>query len=80
MEVGLGGIVINPLCRVNIFGSPQIGTLCVPSVLIFPSLHRIESPKLTTEFKSWQIHEFNACVEAHMMLARAAQSEGDSIT
>ena len=80
MEVGLGVIVANPLCTVNIFGNPQIGTLCVPSGPIFPSLHRIESPKLTTEFKSWQIHEFNACMEAYMMLARAAQSEGDSIT
>ena len=47
-EAGLGVIAINPLCRVNIFGSPQIGTLCVPSALIFPSLPRIESPKLTT--------------------------------
>ena len=72
IEVGLGGIAINPLCRVNIFGTPQIGTLCVPSALIFPSLHRIESPKLATKFKSWQIRKFNVCVEAHMMFARAA--------
>ena len=29
VEAGLGVIAANPLCRVNIFGAPQIGTLCV---------------------------------------------------
>ena len=29
IEAGLGGIAVNPLGRVNIFGAPQIGTLCV---------------------------------------------------